>query len=377
MEWISFKKLLLIDFRALIVLLCLCFISLVVIGSNELQLGAQESFTLTPRVKSQLQWFIIGFGLYLFFAALNYNRLRAWSLLLYLGTIVLLIGLFFTTSSKGVQRWYTLPILAMKFQPSELAKLVIVMTLAWFLELKKHSVHRVSTLLQAAVIAGVPFILIYKQPDLGTALMIFPITLVMFYFGGVKQKVIKWLCAMMIAVLSIVLLFFLEIIPHEEAKPFFTQFIKEYQYERLNPHTHHQNAAKLAMAVGGVSGSGWKESEFSGRGFLPEAQTDSVFPAFVEEFGFIGATLLLLLFYALLAFSIQVALVARDSFGRLLSAGIATYLAIHVIINIGMMTALLPITGVPLILMSYGGSSVMATMMALGILQSIYARRYR
>ena len=109
---------------------------------------------------------------------------------------------------------------------------------------------------------------------------------------------------------------------------------------------------------------------------MPAPYTDSVFPAFGEEFGFIGLLLLLALFYALIYFSFQVAAVAKDHFGRLLAAGVAVYLTMHILLNIGMMSGFLPITGVPLILVTYGGSSTLSTMTALGILQSIYSRRF-
>ena len=123
-------------------------------------------------------------------------------------------------------------------------------------------------------------------------------------------------------------------------------------------------------------GSGWRNSEFTGQQWLPAAHTDSVFAAYTEEFGFAGVTFMLLLFFGLLYFSFQVTAVAKDRFGRLLSAGITVYLAMHVIVNIGMMCGFLPITGVPLVLITYGGSSILSTMTALGIIQSIYSRRF-
>lgn len=377
MRWFSAKVLNYLDFRALLVMILLMGVSLLVISSNELQTNpsADETF-FTPRVVSQIQWFFIGFGVYLLFASLDYNVLRDWTWILYLLILLLLIGLFFTEGSKNVQRWYKVPGFGMKLQPSELAKLVIVITLAWFLERRKSVVTDWSTVFLASIIVGIPFILIYKQPDLGTALLLYPITLVMFYFGGVRRSVVRFMTFVGCLMLFVVLLFFLGIISHEEVRPVATKVMKEYQYERLNPVTHHQRAAAVAISVGGLTGSGWKQSEFTRRGWLPEAQTDSVFPAFVEEFGFLGAFAVLALFYTLIYFSFQVVAAAKDHFGCLLSAGITAYLAMHVIVNIGMMTGLLPITGVPLIIVSYGGSSVLVTMAALGILQSIYTRRY-
>ena len=198
----------------------------------------------------------------------------------------------------------------------------------------------------------------------------------MFYIGGIKRSIIRGLVFLGSLLFGFVLLIFLGVLSHEEMRPFFTTFIKEYQYERLNPDTYHQKAGQTAIALGNLLGSGFGKSEFTGQQWLPYAYTDSVFPAFTEEFGFIGAVTLLALFFALITFSFQVAERARDPFGKLLAAGISIYLAMHVIINVGMMCGILPITGVPLILISYGGSSVLSTMAALGLLQSIYSRRF-
>jgi rod shape determining protein RodA len=174
----------------------------------------------------------------------------------------------------------------------------------------------------------------------------------------------------------LIALVFTEVIPHEQLRPYASKVIKDYQFDRLDPNTPHQKAAMTAIAVGGVFGSGWRAGEYTHGGWLPTAYTDSVFPAFGEEFGFVGLIVLLALFYALIYFSFQVTAVAADPFGRLLSAGISVYLAMHILVNIGMMTGLLPITGVPLVLVTYGGSSILSTMTALGILQSIYSRRF-
>jgi rod shape determining protein RodA len=290
--------------------------------------------------------------------------------------IVSLVGLFFTDSIQRVHRWYRIPFINISFQPSEYAKLAVVISLSWFLERRKDQSNSWSTVFYSLLIVGIPFVLILKQPDLGTALVLGPIALVMFYYGNLRPGVIKCMTWSIGLALIIVALFFLGIIPHEEMRPYATKVLKEYQYNRLNPNTHHQKASVTAIAVGGLTGTGWKNSEYAGGGWLPTPYTDSVFAAYGEEFGFIGMFLLMVLFYALIYFSFQVSAVAKDHFGRLLSAGISVYLAMHILVNVGMMCGFLPITGVPLILVSYGSSSVILTMAALGILQSIYCRRF-
>ncbi len=367
-----------IDFRMIPVILGLMFIGLLVISSYSMDSlpDHSEDVFLTPMVKTQLKWLVIGTGVFIFFACFDYNKLREWTWLLYSIMIILLIGLFFTSAIAGVHRWYKIPLIGISFQPSEYAKLIVVIALSWFLERQKMQSRNWSTAFYAGLIVGIPFILILKQPDLGTAMVFFPISLVMFYFGDLRPIVIKIMSWMGLSLLIIVAIIFLGFVTHEQIRPYAMHFLKEYQFARLDPNTHHQKAAVTAIAIGGVTGTGWKQSEYTAGGWLPTPYTDSVFPAFGEEFGFIGIVILMGLFYALIYFSFQVVAVAKDPFGRFLSAGVATYLSMHILVNVGMMTGFLPITGVPLILVTYGGSSILSTMTALGILQSIYSRRF-
>lgn len=366
------------DFRIIPVIGILMIISLCIVSSFSgptFEHFNDDSF-FTPQVKRQMEGFLLGIGAFLFLTGFDYNKLREWTWLLYGIMLLSLIGLFFTDPIQRVQRWYRIPLIGFSFQPSEYAKLVVVITLSWFLERRKTQASSFSTAFLGALIAGIPFILILKQPDLGTALVLFPITLVMFYFGDIHPLIIKGMTIIGGIALCVVALIFSGAISHEEIRPFATLFLKDYQFDRLDPETHHQKSALVAIAVGGLTGSGWKKSTFAGNGFLPFPYTDSVFPAFGEEFGLIGLIFLLMLYYALIFFSFQVTAVAKDPFGRLLSAGITVYLAMHILINIGMMCGFLPITGVPLVLLTYGGSSSLATMIALGLLQSVYSRRF-
>ena len=366
-----------IDFRTIPILLALMLISILVIAATTGDAGDMGEETLfTPVAKSQIRWFAIGWCVYLFFAGLDYRKLKKWTWFLYFGIVLLLLGLFFVPAVQNVHRWYKIPGVNFAFQPSEYAKLIVVMTLSLYLENKGRQTYQKRATLMAILIVFVPFVLIFKQPDLGTTLVLYPIALVMFYFGGIKKRVITVMSLMAIAGVVFVSMMFLGFISHDEFRPYATKVIKEYQYERLNPHTYHQEASQTAIALGGWTGSGWHKSEFTGHQWLPAAHTDSVFAAFSEEFGLIGVFFLMLFFFGLIYFSFQVTAVANDRFGRLLSAGITTYLAMHMIVSMGMMCGFLPITGVPLMLITYGGSSVLSTMTALGILQSIYSRRF-
>ena len=353
-------------------------ISLLVISSTtgrELEeMGNRTIFT--PYVIGQLKWYALGWVAYLGFAALDYKKLKKWAIPLYILMLLMLVGLFFTPPIQNVQRWYRIPILGVMFQPSEYAKLIVVIILSAFLEKQGRGAAYLRTALGASFLVLIPFILILKEPDLGTSLVLYPVALVLFYFAGIHKTVLFWMKLIGCVGLALVSLFFLEVLPHEKMRPYATRILKDYQYERLNPNTYHQKAAQTAIGLGSWTGSGWYQSEFTGKKWLPAAHTDSVFAAYSEEFGVIGVLGLLLFFLGLLYFCFQVVLVAKDSFGRLLAAGISVYLAVHVIVNVGMMCGFLPITGVPLILVTYGGSSILSTMMALGILQSVYSRRF-
>ncbi|NGX39549.1 MAG: Rod shape-determining protein RodA [Chlamydiae bacterium] len=364
-----------LNFRLIFLLFVLMVISLMVLSSTTTSsVDLEWEGIFTPFVKKQLQFFAIGWICFFSLSAMDYNKLRDWNWLLYGGMVIALIGLFFVPSIQSVHRWYRIG--GLTLQPSEYAKLIVVIALSAFLDRKAGRTRTLSVMLQALGIILLPFLLILKQPDLGTALVLFPIALILFYFGGIKKRVIVFLGGVALVCVTFVSLLFLGVVDHESFRPIATQVIKDYQYERLNPNTYHQKAAQTAIALGGLKGCGWHQSEYTKRQWLPAAHTDSVFAAYAEEFGLLGVLFLLAVFFSLIYVSFQVTAVAKDRFGRLLSAGIAIYLGIHMLVNLGMMCGYLPITGVPLVLISYGGSSTVATMSALGVLQSIYSRRY-
>lgn len=366
-----------IDWRTLPLIMALMMISILVIAATtgDPQNTGWESL-FPPQALVQLRFFGLGWIVYFFVAGIDYTKLRQWAWVFYIVAIILLFGLFFTAPIQNVQRWYRVPFIGFAFQPSECAKIAVVIMLSTFLDSRSRIVSTTRVAMQGLCIVGLPFLLILKQPDLGTALILYPITLVLFYIAGVHKKIVTWMKIFGICALVFVSLMFLGILPHEKLRPYATTILKEYQYERLNPHTYHQKSAQTAIGLGSWTGSGWRKSEFTGRQWLPASSTDSVFAAFGEEFGVVGIFFLLLFFFGLLYFSFQVATVAKDQFGRLLAAGITVYLAMHIIASMGMMCGYLPITGVPLILVTYGGSSILSTMAALGILQSIYSRRF-
>lgn len=378
MKLFELKYLKYIDLRFLFVVLTLMGISILIMSEayslNSIEEMIDEPFW-TPLALSQFKWFAIGLVVFLLSAAFDYNKLREWSWFLYIIMLVALIGLFFTSQRHNVHRWYRIPGL-FYVQPSELAKLIVVVVLSWFLEKQKNNRSHFSTVIYAGLIVGIPFMLILMQPDLGSALVLYPIALVMFYFADLYAPVVKLMTAGLVVGIVIFSSILTGVVSYEKAKPLATHFLKEYQYQRLDPNDYHHKSAASAIALGGFMGKGWRKGDFTSGGWLPAPLTDSVFPNFGEHYGFIGLIFLLIIFYILLYLSFKVSTVAKDHFGQLLSTGVAVYLAMHILINIGMMCGMLPITGVPLILVTYGGSSIIVTMGALGILQSIYSRRF-
>lgn len=354
-----------LDVRTIPLVVMLMGISLTVISS----MTAGEGPLLTREVMAQFQFFCMGILVYCVMASLDYRKIKDYTWVLYGVTLILLLGLFLTGSINGCHRWYRFSFLPFAIQPSEIAKLIVVMALAKLID------ERAPLWLMVGVVF-IPFVLIYKQPDLGSALILFPMTLAMFYFGKVSRRLVTIMSFSALIGLGLIVMIFLGIIDHEKVRPYVKGILKEYQYERLNPKTYHQTAAQTAIALGGVFGSGYHKSEYSSHRWLPYAHTDSVFPAYAEEFGLVGSYLLIGLYFGLIYYSFQVVAVAKDPYGRALAAGLSVYLAVHVIVNMGMMCGLLPITGVPLLLVTSGGSSVLSSMAGLGALQSIYTRRF-
>jgi len=252
-----------VDFRivGIVLLLQMCGVLTIAAYSQDFLTDSHWTF-FQPNVKSQLQWIAVSWGCFFAAVRFDYAHLREWSWGIYIISLLALIGLFFTDPIVRVQRWYRLPLVGISIQPSEVAKLAVVVTLSWFLERRALVAESFSTLLGALIIVGVPFLLILKQPDLGTAMVLYPVALVIFYFGGIRARVLKLLCVPGIIALVLVALMFSGGVPHEQMRPYMTKVFKEYQCERLNPNTHHQRASQIAIAVGGVSGKGWRQGEY-------------------------------------------------------------------------------------------------------------------
>ncbi len=331
----------------------------------------KESKAWQDIYKRQILWFAIGFLIFLLAAGMNYRRLWDVTYILY-GVVIFFLILVdvLGITRLGAQRW--LKIGAFNFQPSEFAKLAVVVFLARYYSRKSSdSMQPVTRNKGFWQSLGVPFLftvvpigLIIEQPDLGSGLILFFIFVAMVYAAGVRLKHLGIFIACCLLPL-----------------PVFWQFLRDYQKDRifvfLNPDRDPLGAgytviqSKIAVGSGGFFGKGWLSGTQSQLHFLPESHTDFIFATFAEQWGFAGSAILLVLYYVLIRQGLLAAQRTHDQFGRLLGMGIAFMLFIQMSVNIAMNMGFAPVVGVPLPMMSYGGSSVVVSLLALGILVNI------
>jgi len=317
-------------------------------------------------VMRQAAWFLLGCLIFIFTINMNYRKIVGVGNIFYSLIVALLaIVLIFGSRRFGAQRWFSIG--AFNIQPSEFGKLFITITLVQYLT--SHKDYRsLKAMLTAFVIVMVPFALILKEPDLGTALMLIPIVFVLLYIWGAPLRYL--LGIIFCGVISSPLAWFM---------------LKDYQKERLlvfmDPGIDPLGAgytiiqSKIAIGSGGVFGKGWLSGTQNQLNFLAERHTDFIFSVAGEEWGLAGCLILTGLFYILIRRAIFIAEKANDPCGRLLAVGIATMMGIQVIVNISMTMGFMPVVGLPLPFVSYGGSSLLVNMMALGLLESIAIHR--
>lgn len=367
-----------IDFIQIGALLCLIGTGLLFIYSTGAQIGGDHAASFFFR---QLRWIGAGGILWLFCSLIDYRKIqyRILAVLFYLVTIVLLVLVFFIgVKVYGATRWLSIAPLGMRLQPSEFCKLALVMVLSAMFASPMFKVNRLPCLLLGAGTVALPFVLIVREPDLGSALILLPIYLAILFTAGLKWRYIL-LAGVAISILggAVVL---------NEAMQF-RPMLKEYQRDRirvfLNPELdrtdtgYNSYQARLAVGSGGLTGKGIGEGTQNTLGFLPQtvSNNDFIFSVIAEEVGFLGCLLLLAAYLALFYSIIRTAFLTVDPFGRYLAVGIAGIFFTHCFINIGMSIGLAPVTGLSLPFVSYGGSFMLMGLAACGLLQSVY--RYR
>jgi len=354
--------------------------------SNE-QLQAHSLFT------KQLLWALVGLGCYLLVAVWDYQKIGnlAWPLYgvsIFLLVLVLIMG----KTMYGATRW--LEFVGVNLQPSELAKLATVVVLATMLNRSGADFGRVGSVLGLLAVVLVPWLLIMKEPDLGTA-MVFILTLfIMMFVGGVPFRTLAVLVSIGVALIVIVIgVMFLPaklgMDEGRQAQIMGKVGINDYQRDRIlvfldssrDPYGRGWNKlqSEIAVGSGGTWGKGFMKGTQNILGFLPRsvAPTDFIYSVIAEETGFFGSVVVLLLFGSIIFFGLRTALTARDKLGRLLCAGMVGIIFSHVFINIAMTVGLMPVTGLPLPLLSYGGTFMIVVLVALGVVQSVYIRSRR
>jgi rod shape determining protein RodA len=356
-----------IDLPLLTGLMLLCGFGLFVLYSA----GGQD-MAMVQRQGTRLA---IAFVLMLAVAQLTPARLQFWSPWLYGAGLLLLAAVLVTGEvGKGAQRWLDLGFV--RFQPSELVKLATPMMLAWFLSKRQLPLNWLQ-LGASLVLITLPAAMIVRQPDLGTALLVAASGIFVIFFAGLGWRLIAVVATLAGAGLGIVL-----------ARPDILDYVLlPYQKQRvltfLNPENdplgagYHIIQSKIAIGSGGIYGKGWLNGTQSHLEFLPERHTDFIFAVLAEELGLTGVILLLLLYLFIILRGLYIAVQAQDTFSRLLAGGLTLVLFVYVFVNIGMVTGLLPVVGVPLPLISYGGTSLVTILAGFGILMSIHTRKKR
>lgn len=317
------------------------------------------------------QWVWYGAGLVAMTVCflVDYKRIERWGAPIYAGINLLLVGvLFFGRYVGGSRRWLALgPI---SIQPSEMAKIAVIIILArYYARVVKSEGLTIRDLLPPFVFTAVPFALIVKQPDLGTAMMIFLIAASMTLYVKIERKTL--ICLTVIAVVMASMGWF---------------YLKDYQKQRiltfLNPGRdplgagYHIIQSKIAIGSGMLTGKGLLRGTQNTLSFLPEQHTDFIFSVFAEEWGFMGAILTHLLFLMLIIRGLNIAYNCKNVFGVVLSVGVTAVIFWQAVINLGMVMGLMPVVGVPLPLISYGGSSVLTIMICIGLLMNVSMRRF-
>ena len=317
----------------------------------------------------QFYWFLIGFGVFLVMITFNYYYLERLAYPAYFFTVALLIIVLLVGKvMSGSQRWLSLG--PAVFQPSELAKISMVLVLAKFFSDRGGSEeYRLRDLWQPFILILVPCGLILKEPDLGTALFLGMVSFSTILIVKVNRK-------SLLIFLGFCLL----------AAPVVWFGMKDYQHRRiltfLQPDMdplgagYHINQSKIAIGSGQFWGKGYLQGTQTRLHFLPEQHTDFAFSVLAEEWGLVGVTGLLLLYLFLILWGLNIAKESKDRFGAILAVGIVAIVFWQVVINVGMVTGLLPVVGIPLLLFSYGGSSLISTMAAMGLLMNISMRRF-
>ena len=345
------------------ILLFICLITISGLSFMILYSAGSENMSILFR---QLVRTIVAFILMVILAHIDPAQFKRHSVLLYsLGIMLLIAVLAVGEIGKGAQRWLDLGLF--RFQPSEMIKITTPMMIAWYLS--EHSIPpKWKQLAIAGLLIFIPTFLIAKQPDLGTSLLVASSGAAVIYFAGISWRFLATTCVTLASL-----------------TPVLWHFMHDYQRGRvltfLNPEAdplgkgYHIIQSKIAIGSGGIYGKGWLGSTQSKLDFLPESSTDFIFAVFAEEFGLSGCLGLLFLYILIISRCLYIAVQAQDTYSRLFAGSLTFTFFVYVFVNIGMVIGILPVVGVPLPLISYGGTSMVTLLAGFGILMSIHTHR--
>lgn len=354
-------KIRLFSWPYLIMICCVVFIGLMLLYSA-------GNGNWNPWASKQFIRFLMSLGALVFVSLTNLRLWMKYAYVIYGLALLLLFGVeFFGTVGMGAQRWLNLGII--QLQPSEVMKIALVLALArYFHGAGLDEVRSIKFMIPPALLMGIPVSLILLQPDLGTALMLVFVSVALFFLVGVQ--VWKFILAGGLTVVSI---------------PVIWMMLHDYQKQRvltfLNPESdpqgtgYHIMQSKITLGSGGVFGKGFLEGTQSRLSFLPEKQTDFIFTVLSEEFGFIGSMCLLILYAVIIGYGIMIGYRSHNFFGKLLAVGLTINFALYVFINMGMVMGLMPVVGVPLPLVSYGGTAMLTLFGGFGLIECVNINR--
>ena len=349
------------DWYLLVFVLLIC-----TLGVTEIESATLHTKFAGAHIK-QVYWIVSGLCAMFMMSLINYQALLDQVHWMYIASITSLMAvMIFGQKYLGAKRWIKMPA-GQHFQPSEWVKLILILAVAKYFSELHHKDLSWSDFVKAGAMVGVPMLMVLAQPDLGTALTYIPIAVMGLFLGGLRVK--QAVVVLLVAGLTM---------------PLAWHKLKPYQKERLvsfmNPEADRQgsgyqvNQSLIAVGSGGIWGS--TEGSQTHLAFLPVPQTDFIFAAFAEEHGFVGALGVLLLYFIVLMRLTQNAQTAPDRAGTFLVMGVVAVLSFHILVNVGMVVGFMPVTGIPLPLMSYGGSSVLFMFLALGMVMNVRMRRF-
>ncbi len=358
------------DWWLLAILAAICALGVIEIYSTT------HGSTLAGMHMKQVRWLVIGFLLMFALSRLDYHLILDQAPILYLiGLAALVAVLLIGRTHFGAKRWIPIPALGELVQVSELVKLIIIIVLARFFAEVRSDQLDLRDLIKAGLLVGVPLVLILKQPDLGTALVLIPMLVVGAFLAGLQWQ--------HVAVFSLAGILLVGAVFYP---PVSRRILKPYQRERITSFLHPEEDAKgsgyqllqskIAVGSGGFWGKGFRNGSQNQLGYIPVRYSDFIMSAWAEEQGFKGVLLALGLYMALLLRLVQNAQRAKDRAGMFLVMGVAAALGFHVLVNVAMVIGAMPVTGIPLPLMSYGGSATLFVFLAIGLVMNVRLRRF-